>query len=378
MSQTYARFITIFFCAILVFFLGANLLTPDATFSPLENRNLSQFPELTERDFRLDGDFFTGEYMADVETYISDQFVARDLWVATKALSETLLGKGENNGVYLADQETLIPSFDTPDAQRLADNVSFVADFIENSPIPVTATLIPGKVTLWSDRLPNGAPNASETEILADAQAAWGSSYVDLLTPLTDHAQEDIYYRLDHHWTSLGAYYAYQALGESMGFEPVPLSDYEKTTVSTDFNGTAFSAAGVRWFAPDVIDIYVPEDGISVTSWFGAEPSVGQLYAWAQLEEKDQYSFFLGGNQSLAVVATQNAEAPRLLLLRDSYSDSLVPFLTPHFSEIHLFDARYNKTPLSEYIAQNSIDQALVLYGVSGFATDPNLFVLGT
>ena len=64
---------------------------------------------------------------------------------------------------------------------------------------------------------------------------------------------------------------------------------------------------------------------------------------------------------------------PRLLIIRDSYADSLVPFLTPHFSEIHLLDLRYYKLSLADYIAQNGIDQALVLYSVPNFVTDSNL-----
>ena len=95
-----------------------------------------------------------------------------------------------------------------------------------------------------------------------------------------------------------------------------------------------------------------------------------------ELEEKDQYAFFMGGNQSLAVVRTEHTDAPKLLIVRDSYTDSLVPFLTAHFSEIHLVDPRYNKTPLSGYLAENEIDQVLVLYSAANFVSDTNLFVL--
>ena len=217
---------------------------------------------------------------------------------------------------------------------------------------------------------------ADESAILREAAAASRARWVDVQGALQAHAGEDIYYRLDHHWTSLGAYYGYAALTEAMGLDPVPLSAYEKTTVSTDFNGTTFSSSGVRWMTPDVIDQYVPEDGVEVTSWFGAEPQTGSLYDWSKLEEKDQYAFFMGGNQSLAVVRTEHTDAPKLLIVRDSYTDSLVPFLTAHFSEIHLVDPRYNKTPLSGYLAENEIDQVLVLYSAANFVSDTNLFVL--
>ena len=98
------------------------------------------------------------------------------------------------------------------------------------------------------------------------------------------------------------------------------------------------------------------------------------LYDTSFLSVKDKYSMFLGGQQALGVVRTPNADKPKLLIVRDSYTDSLVPFLTPHFSEIHLIDLRYYHQSLQDYIAQNEIDQALVLYSVPNFVTDTNLF----
>ena len=161
-----------------------------------------------------------------------------------------------------------------------------------------------------------------------------------------------------------------------MGLEPLNLSDYEKTTVTTDFYGTTFSTSGVRWVAPDSIDTYIPGDGVKVTSWFTGQPEEGSLYVDRYLTEKDKYSYFLGGNQSLCVIETEHTDAPKVLVIRDSYSDSLAPFLTERFSEIHLFDPRYNLTSVKDYVAQNDIDQVVVLYSFQNFTTDQNLFVL--
>ena len=166
-----------------------------------------------------------------------------------------------------------------------------------------------------------------------------------------------------------------------MGLEPVPLSEYAKTTVSTAFYGTVFSSSGVRWVRPDVIDTYVPDDGITVTSYTYdkngnpvEEPR--QLYDKSFLAVKDKYAMFLGGQQSLGVIRT-GREGPKLLLIRDSYTDSLAPFLTAHYSEIHLIDLRYYKLSVADYIKQNGIDAAVVLYSVPNFVTDSNLVWLG-
>lgn len=95
------------------------------------------------------------------------------------------------------------------------------------------------------------------------------------------------------------------------------------------------------------------------------------------LQVKDKYSYFLGGVQGLRVIQTQKTDGPKVLIIRDSYTDSLAPFLTERFSEIHLFDLRYNATSVRDYIAQNDIDSVVVLYSFSNFATDKNLFLLG-
>lgn len=385
MSKRYAVFLSTLFCAFLGVFFVAEALSPDRAFSPLENRALAQMPKLSADSFAVklpiaeSGDFFTGAFMSDFETYITDQFFLRDEWIAAKAGAEWVLGKRENNGVYLGSDETLIAKFKEPEEKRVADNINYVNKLGNNVTVPVTFSIIPGKVSVWADRLPKNAPNADEQAIIARAQAGTTSvQWADVNAPLLAHKDEDLFYRTDHHWTSLGAYYGYAALGEALGYTPVPLESYEKTTVATNFYGTDFSTSGVRWIAPDSIDTYVPDVGVARASILSKpEPEQGTLYAREKLKDKDKYAMFLGGNQALGIITTAQTDAPKLLIVRDSYTDSLVPFLTKHFSEIHLIDPRYNKTPLSKYIIDEDIDQVLVLYSAANFVSDTNLFVLG-
>ena len=374
MSKKYCIFITALFCAFIGLFLVANAAAPDREFSEMENRQLSQMPALSADNL------LSGKFMRDFETYTTDQFVGRDLWVALKSSTERVLGKQENNNVYFCDQDTLITRFDQPDETKVTENLGYVNTFVENAGIPVTFSLIPTQACIWAERLHEGAPNASQSDLLDQAQAAVpGALWADLYSSLWAHKDEDIFYRTDHHWTSLGAYYGYVGLAQALGYTPVPLDTYSETIRSTEFYGTVFSSSGVRWVSPDTITTYVPDTGITVTSYTydssGSPVEVPRaLYDTSFLSVKDKYSMFLGGNQSLGVVKTPNADKPKLLILRDSYADSLVPFLTPHFSEIHLIDLRYYKLSLQDYIQQNGIDQALVLYSVPNFVTDSNLF----
>lgn len=373
MSKAYSIFLTGLFSLFIGGILVGSLLLPDRTFSPMENRNLAKPPKLSWENVE------SGKFMSDAESYVNDQIMGRDFWVAMKAWSERLSGKQENNGIYFAKDGTLIRHLDTPSQETLAQNAGYINQLVENVSVPVYFGLIPSAAEVWADRLPAGAPTADEQAILEEMYSAVQAQTVDLCTPLNDHRAEDLYYRTDHHWTSLGAYYGYTGLATALGYTPVPLNDYTETVRSTEFYGTVFSSSGVRWVRPDTISTYVPDDGITVASHTYdnkgnpvEEPR--QLYDTSFLSVKDKYSMFLGGNQPLGVVKNaNNPDGPRLLIIRDSYADSLVPFLTPHFSEIHLLDLRYYKLSIADYIAQNGIDQALVLYSVPNFVTDSNL-----
>lgn len=375
-SKKYSRIITGLFCGVLAVVVAANALTPDQESSEVENRSLAQRPKISIKTL------LSGTFMSDYETYVTDQFAGRDVWVAAKALSERATGKQENNGVYFCSDSTLITRFQEPDLTRLANNLNYVNQFTEKTSVPVCFGLIPSAATVWAERLPTGAPNYDQQQIIHQAEQNTEASFVDFYTPLMTHKDEDVFYRTDHHWTSLGAYYGYTALMDAWDMLAVPLSDYTKTTVSDEFYGTVFSSSGVRWVKPDQIDTYVPDDGITVTSCTYdrtgkpvEEPRL--LYDKSFLTKKDKYSMFLGGQQSLGVVKTGNSDQPKLLLVRDSYADSLVPFLTPHFSEIHLIDLRYYKQSTAQYIADHDIDMALVLYSVPNFVSDTNLVWLG-
>ena len=375
MSKKYAIFLITLFCLFLGGFGAALFILPDRDFSDLENRTLTQFtpPKLGEN-----GNIFNGEFMEKFEDYVTDQFPLRDAFVGLKAMSERALGKQENNNVFFGKEDTLLSKFSEPDMEQVEKNIQAVNDFGRNAPVTVYFSLIPSSTAIWSDRLPANAPTLDQKAFIEQlAGEVTDAIYYDTYSTLWDHREEDIYYRTDHHWTTLGAYYGYEALMDNLGMEATPLDSYTPTVVTDQFYGTTFSSSGVRWVAPDTITTYVPEDGITVESNFTGTMEAGRLYAPEYLDKKDKYSYFLGGVQPLCVIRTQNTDAPKLLIVRDSYSDSLAPFLTANFSEIHLIDLRYNKTSIQDYIVENDIDTALVLYSLSNFVSDNNLFLLG-
>ena len=247
----------------------------------------------------------------------------------------------------------------------------------EKTDVSVYLGFIPSAAEVWRDKLPAGAESWDQTAFLDRAAEETGLPAVDFAGALTAHADEPIFYRTDHHWTSLGAFYGANAVLSALGRPTLDQADFTPQVVSDDFNGTLYSTSGIHWLTPDEMEYWVEEDGISVTSWRTGSPEPAALYDRSYLEKKDKYSSFLGGNQPLCVLKNEhNPDGGKILLVRDSYSDSLAPFLAQSFSEVHLLDLRYYRAPVAQYAAENGIDEIVVLYSVPNFITDRNLVLL--
>ncbi len=360
----------VFLTFIAVFFI-LNLILPDKDFSQQENRALQTAPKFSFSSL------FSGKFTSAYEDYVTDQFALRDSWISLKARSELTLGKDSNNGVFLCENETLIESFTAPDNATMDFNIDAVNRLSENSSSEVYFALIPSASEIWNGKLPAGAPNDSQADVIARAYERSELNNIDILSVLQAHKDEDIFYRTDHHWTTLGAYYGYAAVVSAMGIEPVPLSDYNALTVTDSFYGTTYSSSGFSWVAPDSIITYVEQGNVKITNYPNGSPAEGRLYDESYLSKKDKYSYFYGGNTPLIEIDTGIDDAPSLLIVRDSYMDSLSPFLFKHFSRICIVDLRYYKVSLQEYINENSFDKILVCYSVPNFSTDGNVFLAG-
>jgi len=366
MKKTMQIITALVFCLFIGGFGVLHLVLPDRTFSPMENRNLSSMPEFSFEKLK------DGTYTKAIETYLEDQFPLRDGWIGIKSRYEYALGQREFSGVYLCGDK-LISRVEESD--RADKNLSYIQKLVEKTDIPVYLGMIPTAAEIWRDELPDGADSFDQLAYIEKAKES-GAIYVDLAGVLAQHADEEIFYRTDHHWTSLGAYYGYVALMEALGAEPEALG--EADVVSEEFYGTLYSTSGVHWVEPDTMERYIDGEGISVTVNTGMEISERGLYVDSFLAEKDKYSSFMGGNNPLYIINNPNAATDeKLLVVRDSFTDSLAPFLTQYYSEIHLLDLRYYRTPVSMYAEMMDADAIFVCYSVDNFQKDADVIFLG-
>ena len=241
--------------------------------------------------------------------------------------------------------------------------------------IPVYLGLIPTAAEVYRDQLPVGAENFDQAAYLEKVRESVPDAvWVDIEKWMDGASDASLFYRTDHHWTSAGAWHGYAALMEAMG-EPSELLGTPET-VADDFYGTLYSSSGVHWLAPDTIERYVSGEGVTVENFEKGETH--GLYVDSFLGEKDKYASFLGGNTPLYIIRNpEAASGEKLLVVRDSYSDAMAPFLSQYFAEIHLVDLRYYRTSVAEYAQENGMERIFVCYSVENFVKDMDAVFMG-
>lgn len=351
-----------------------NLVHRDKEFSDKENRMLEQKPSLTMTGVT------GGRYMKQYESYKSDQFAARNLWVTLKTNTDLLMGKRDSNGVFKGKDSYLLEDIARPDEDQMKENIEAIKAFEDSYvDIPVYFALVPNAANIMSGKLPRLAETEDQRKQFEGIRKELGDkiNWVDVQSALKKHKDENIYYHTDHHWTTLGASYAYAELAKVMGLDTANRPKWERYAVSNDFNGTLSATSGYEQGYREPIYIYAPEKGEKspdvTVSYVDEQRKSASLYDSSKLKEKDQYALFLGGNYSMIDIKTTADSSNRLLLVKDSYANCLVPFLTPFFREIIMIDPRYYYGDIHQVMEENNITSVLFLYNGNTFVEDNSI-----
>lgn len=366
------QLVGIIFILILFLFLIINIIVPNKEKSVQENRMLATKPK-----FRLSS-LISGDYDEKFEAYMDDQFVGRDMWRKLKVTVDRICGSRLENGVYIARNGQLLEQIEVADENHLAANIKAIKSFSESQKkIPVRMMLVPDAANVLNHSLPALAKPEDQTQMFSMVRKDLGDSveWIDVSTELNKHKTEKIYYKTDHHWTTLGAFYAFQAAAPSLGIEGDLSGKYVSHAVSNSFNGMLASKSGVNLGEKEQIDIYVPteEDTDLIIDYVDEGKRSTSLYDSSKLKEKDQYTVFLGGNSSLLDIRTVSTSTKRLLLVKDSFANSFIPFLTPYYREIVVVDPRYYSGTINDLMDSYRISEVLFLYSGNTFFKDNNI-----
>lgn len=312
------------------------IVQEDRTYSSSENRMLQTLPRISKKRV------LKGKFQKKYETYLSDQFPARDSWIKVKSAAERLAGKTESNNVYFGKHHYLLEKYTQKDFDKKQGkkNIQALKEFAEkllqgeekDSMVNVKVMMVPSKTDILKKELPAFAESYDETIFYEKLEKELPKGVlVPVKEALEKHGKEYIYYRNDHHWTTLGAWYGYEAylqacddLGmERLGTEwednvktEENLKEQEEVqetvdkkeniilkkkralkSVSKNFLGTTYSKVNM-YSEMDETFIYEPEGEFSVIYNLG-EKTTDSFYEWEYLKKKDQYSVFSGGNQGV-------------------------------------------------------------------------------
>ena len=357
------KIITSFFCLLLAVSALIGLLMPDRYYSEREKRTLTQKPKFTVANF------ISGEFSDELEKYLTDQVPLRDGWVTMKTYMELAIGKRESVGVYICKDKYLMDKFTSYSKKQLVANAAALVDLQEKlaaEGISMNTILVPMAAQVLTDKLPAYAPVADYAAILQVLTDA-GVDTTDVLSALVAHSSENIYYRTDHHWTSLGAYYAYCAW---RGIEP-NVDEWTQEVLCDDFYGTTWNKVPLPTVPAEEITAWYKHINRSV-SYNNGQYETDSIYERKYLSGSDQYAVCLNANQAQTVIEG-SGKSGKLLLIKDSYGNTFSQFPVEDYAEVHVLDLRFFKGDVTEYAKENGITDTLVLYGTQSFVKDTRL-----
>lgn len=360
-------------------FAIAMFIVPDKEFSEQENRYLMQFPAISNDDNPI-GRFLDGSFTKDIAEYYADQFPLRDVFTGLKGIAEIGLLKRENNGVLLINGDFLVTKDSPPDYEQLQsniDNVEAFAKAMNELDVPVTLAMAPRTIDLLRARneLPSTYPVRYSENLWEfyekKVNTAENIKSINLLDELQHLYNGDVYYRTDHHWNTSGAYIAYSKIFTSIrnNENETLVSNIKKEVASDKFYGTTWSKAGMKWVKPDKLEYYRYDgDENFITTIIDTGAVFSGVYDRSYLDKKDKYSSFISGVNTRVEINKPGEKRSKLLLIKDSFAHSVVPFLAYHYDLIILDLRAFSITQsITQIVEEEDVEQVLFLYNIANF-----------
>ncbi len=366
------RILGLVFVVILAFFFIANIVKRERDTSDLENRSLAQRPAITWQSVS------SGTFMDRFESYVSDQFFARNVFREIDTGFSRFGGSREENDVLRGKHRQLMENIAVPEADLLSEDVTGLNSYVQTFPdVSTHILLVPDAATILPDQLPMFATVADQENLFRELQAQLdeGIIWMDALTSLESHTQEKLFYQTDNHWTTQGAYDVFMDTASDLGIEDPESISYEERCVAYDFNGTLSSTSGFMPAYKESIDVFLPEDDMTfyLVNYDEETREIPSIYSTDALDTRDKYAVFMGGNHSLVTIDSAVDNDRVLLVVKDSFANCFIPFLIPYYNRIVVVDPRYYVGTIEDVTYSYGVTDTLFLYSGNTFFTDTNL-----
>ncbi len=347
------------------------LCAPEKTFSDAERRYLREAPKLEEQklsDWSFDD---------RTEGYLADQMPLRNALVGVNAYATLLSGRQVSADIYMDRDGYLVEAPVDFVETELQTRLDRIAELGETTGLVPWLLIVPSTGYVRNERLPQSlAALYRDADALKQIEQTQGVSLVPIADRFREEGQ-DWYYRTDHHWTADGAFAAYEAYLHAAGHAPLSRDAFYHHTVKGYVGSTRSRAA--LWLAkPDTLIIDEPIGCEVAVSFSDDEQTYTSLFFYEHLKEYDWYPLFLDGNHPITVIENRSAteNAPTLLMVKDSFGNTLAPLLVPSYKTIVMVDPRYCKQSVSALATEYGAAELLFCYSLERIATDLNLKLL--
>ena len=345
----------------------------DRTFSELENRNLSVRPS-----FNI-SEILSGKTESDLTEFVTDQFPLRDFLMRISTEYKKTLRMKDVGGVYFGKHGFILDKLydEKADFEGYKKNLSKLAEFMEDyKDLDPTFVLVPSPSSILSDYLPAFAENYDDYKFYSEAEKIIGDRFLNVRKAYSDEYDKEvkegltdsIYFKTDHHYTSYGAYIAYSEYCFYKGITPKTIEDFKLKDVSNEFYGTMYSKAADFTTKPDIISIPTIDEANIVVAG-----GTDKIYAYEALNRKDKYTIYFGGNYGVVEIKTGLNNGKRLLIIKDSYANSLIPYLTAEYEYIVMVDPRFYTGSVNAVMENGRVNEILIFYEMSNFINDSEM-----
>ncbi len=396
------------------------------TVSETEKRELAKFPEFSGEAL------LSGDYFADISTWFSDTMPFRDTLMNLNSKMQNFLGtSGVLAGFNEGNQGDAIPETPTPgetlpegetaqenttnepetfapeeitypadkgEAQHVeqlgsivvCDNAGFeYYNFVQStadnyvkalntagakfsSIANVYATVVPTSTDITLNEKVRAKLSVSGQKQAIDYMlgSATGVKTFNCFNNIKQHRDEYVYFRTDHHWTALAAYYAYEIFCQAKGITPLPQSAYEIWSFE-GFLGTFYNDSGKNpalGNTPDRVDAYKPpcQYSMTITDKYGSTSSMPMLYDETNAPASYKYGTFICGDNPLSTITNESlTDGEACLVIKESFGNAFVPFLVYHYKTVYVIDYRHYTSSLSSFLSTHTVNDIIFVNNVS-------------
>ena len=358
--------IIVTFLFYILFILIGTIIVKDRDYSDNENRVLKQYPDASAENI------VSGQYMKDFEDYMADQIILKDDYVKLHNDMVRMSGQKFEHGIFFGKDGYIIQDY-VYDEEVLGQNIKFINQFKEEyKNVDITMLVIPTAAYILKDKLPADCPVDDQGQALKFVHDNLDKDIriADATEELQKAKDEYIFYKTDHHWTEYGAYLGYKCLAEKLGLKVHDRSEYSYKNAGKEFFGTLYSKAPNHFAEGDTVTIFMHDGGEYNVEYLDEGWSENSLFHVSNLSIKDKYTVYLDGNHALVRITSNAPDKEPIIVVKDSYAHSLLPYLADNYGDIYVVDLRYYHDSVSMLMEEKDIKKVILINNIDFLTTE--------